>query len=468
MTDPGVSLRVPDDLRRILERTPELARAYLVGGCVRDALLGLPDIKDFDVEVFGVPGEVLANALARWGKVDLVGRSFGVLKLTTGDGHVYDFTLPRRDSKVRPGHRGFAVEVEPGLEPRAAAARRDYTVNALMWDPREERVLDFFGGARDLADRVLRHTTGAFAEDPLRVLRGVQLAGRFGLSAAPETVALARSIVATHAELAAERVRDEWLKWAARSTRPSAGLRFLRDSGWIAHYPEIADLEATPQDPGWHPEGDVWTHTLLAVDALAARDDWRARDEESRAAAMLAVLLHDCGKPLVTREEPRDGVVRIVSPGHEAAAEPRVAAFLGRLQAPQALRERVWPLVREHLVHMHGVTDRSVRRLARRLHPETIEGLALVIRADAAARPPRPGGDPPGLLEILAHAAALDLAARAPRPILLGRHLLARGLPAGPGIGTLLEEAFDAQLEGAFADLPGAERWLDARLPRPS
>uniref|UniRef100_A0A832MM75 Polynucleotide adenylyltransferase n=1 Tax=Eiseniibacteriota bacterium TaxID=2212470 RepID=A0A832MM75_UNCEI len=454
---------IPPDVARILERTPQLARAYLVGGWVRDALLGRP-LEDVDLEVFGVGEQELAAALSRWGRVDAVGRSFGVLKLTTGERRRVDVTLPRRDSKVRPGHRGFVVEVDPGLEPREAAARRDFTINAMMWDPRERRLLDFFGGRADLEARVLRHTSDAFAEDPLRVLRGMQLAGRFGLEAHPATLALARAIAPAHGELAGERVWGEWAKWAAHSVRPSAGLRLLRDSGWLAHYPELSDLEATPQDPAWHPEGDVWTHTCLALDALAARPDFAALPEADRVAYAFAVLLHDVGKPLVTREEERDGRRRIVSPGHEAAAEPRVASFLARIHAPAALRERVWPLVREHLVHLHGVSDRSVRRLARRLHPETIEGLARVIRADADGRPPRPGGDPDGLREILARAAALDVAARAPRPILRGRHLLARGLAPGPALGALLDEAFEAQLNGAFDDLAGAERWLAERL----
>jgi tRNA nucleotidyltransferase (CCA-adding enzyme) len=457
---------LPPGIADILERTPELARAYLVGGCVRDALLGRP-VENVDVEAYDVSEPALARALSRWGRVDTVGRSFGVLKLTTGDGQVVDFTLPRRDSKVRPGHRGFTVAVDPGLEPREAAERRDFTINAMMWDPRERRLLDFFGGRADLEARVLRHTSPAFVEDPLRVLRGVQFAGRFDLTAAPETAALARTMAGAHAELAGERIRDEWFKWAARSVRPSAGLRFLRDSGWIALYPEIADLESTPQDPEWHPEGDVWVHTGLALDALAARADFRGLPEPDRVVYALAVLLHDAGKPLVTREEPRDGRVRIVSPGHEAAAESRVASFLERLHAPVAVRERVWPLVREHLAHMHGVTDRSVRRLARRLAPETIAGLALVIRADADARPPRPGGDPDGLAAILARAAALELEDRAPRPLLLGRHLIARGIAPGPALGAILDEAFEAQLNGAFADPAGAERWLDARLAAP-
>src|SRR5688572_9040415 len=202
---------LPPDLSTVLRKTDELSRAYLVGGCVRDWLLGLPNT-DYDIEVFGIGYEDLAKVLSRWGKVDLVGRSFGVLKLTTRAEHTYDFSIPRRDSKTAPGHKGFEVKFDPDLTPRDAAARRDYTINSLMFDPREGKALDFFGGEADLRDRILRHTSAAFPEDPLRVLRGMQFAARFQLTAAQETTELARSIKHTYPELARERVREEWFK----------------------------------------------------------------------------------------------------------------------------------------------------------------------------------------------------------------------------------------------------------------
>src|SRR6266850_903243 len=173
---------VPRELVRILKETPELEQAFVVGGCVRDWLLGCP-IKDCDIEVFGLDYNRLSTALARWGKTDLVGRSFGVVKLTLPGGPTVDFTIPRRDSKVEPGHKGFAISFDPAITLEEAAARRDFTINALMYDPRHKEVLDFFGGQADLDNRILRHTSPAFVEDPLRVLRGMQLAARFDLRA---------------------------------------------------------------------------------------------------------------------------------------------------------------------------------------------------------------------------------------------------------------------------------------------
>ena len=450
---------IPESLAKILRETPALSRAYLVGGCVRDWLLGQPN-KDFDIEVFGIDEEQLIAALKPWGRTDLVGRSFGVIKLTTRAGETFDFSLPRRDSKIAPGHKGFSVIVDPEIAPRDAAARRDFTINALMFDPRSGEVLDFFGGKEDLRQRRLRHTGSAFVEDPLRVLRGMQFAGRFDLTAAPETIALCRSIKHTFGELAVERVREEWFKWAQKSTVPSRGLRFLVETGWVEHFPEIAALAGTPQDPEWHPEGDVFTHTGHCLDALVTLPPFQQADATMRVIYALAVLAHDFAKPATTREELRDGRLRIISPGHEAEGGPLTEKFLDRLAAPNAIRERVLPLVTNHLAHLQAITDRSVRRLAKRLEPATIDDLAVVITADQFGRPPRPRVPSENLLLLQQKAAELEVQASAPKPILLGRHLMELGMRPGPAFGQILHAAFDAQLEGTFLDLPKAWIWL--------
>lgn len=450
---------LPRRLRKILDETPELGRAYLVGGCVRDAVLGHAP-KDFDIEVFGVSYEELAQALRRWGRVDLVGRSFGVVKLTPAAGETFDFTIPRRDSKVSPGHKGFEVTLTPDVTPAEAAARRDFTINALMFDPRRGEVLDFVGGRDDLAAGILRHTSEAFGEDPLRVLRGMQFAGRFNLRAAPETISLSRGIRGHCAELAVERVREEWFKWAQKSVAPSAGLRFLEQSGWLEDFPELSALTSTPQDPEWHPEGNVFEHTLHCCDALVLQPTWATTDGESRIVQMLAVLLHDTGKPACTVAVERHGRTRILSPGHDEAGVAVAGRFLEHIGAPLAIRERVVPLIACHMAHLQEATERAVRRLAKRLDPETIESLCRVMTADASGRPPLPPGEPEVVRILRVKAAELQVADRAPKPILLGRHLLAAGLVPGPALGVILSAAFEAQLDGRFGDLPGARRWL--------
>jgi tRNA nucleotidyltransferase (CCA-adding enzyme) len=450
---------VPPELEQILRDTPELQRAYLVGGCVRNALAGLPPEKDFDVEVFGLDYEQLIAALSRWGRTDLVGRSFGVVKLSTRSGHDYDFTLPRKDSKIAPGHKGFDVEFDPAITLREAAARRDFTINSIMYDPRARVMLDFFGGQADLQGRILRHTSAAFCEDPLRVLRGMQFAGRFELRAAPETVELSRRMKGSFGELAVERVREEWFKWAQRSRLPSAGLRFLLETEWIDHFPEIKSLIGTPQEPEWHPEGDVFTHTCHCCDALARLSAWREADAESKVVYMLAILAHDFGKPTTTHRAVKDGRERIVSPGHEAAGMEPARVFLERMRAPLIIGQRVVPLVQNHLFHLETITDRAIRRLARRLAPESIEGLCLVMTADSMGRPPRPAEVPENVKTLLERAHELEVRKKPPPPILQGRHLLPLGVPPGPGLGSILDKAYEAQLEGVFGDLDGALKW---------
>jgi tRNA nucleotidyltransferase (CCA-adding enzyme) len=454
---------MPPELERILRQTPELRRSYLVGGCVRDVLLGRALGRDFDIEVFGLDYEPLRRALERWGKTDLVGRSFGVVKLTTGSGLQFDFTVPRKDSKVAPGHKGFDVEFDPAISPREAAARRDFTINALMFDPRDGQVLDFFGGREDLRQGLLRHIGPAFVEDPLRVWRGLQFAGRFNLRAAPETVALARQIKQTHRELAVERVREEWFKWAQQGGRPSMGLRFLVETEWVDHWPEIKAMIGVPQEPEWHPEGDVFTHTCHVCDALANLPAWQATDEISRRVYMLAALAHDFGKPGTTHTALKDGVSRIISPGHDESGAELARAFLERLQAPASVAARVVPLVRNHLFHLDTMTDRAVRRLARRLEPETIEGLCLVTTADSMGRPPRPAVEPENVKLLLARSRELNVRTQPPPPLLMGRHLIEAGLPAGNNFAPILHQAYEAQLEGTFHDLRGACAWLAGR-----
>lgn len=456
-----LQLELPPALAELLATVPELSQAYVVGGGVRDAVLGQV-AKDLDLEVFGTDYDQLGRALARFGATDLVGRAFGVIRLTLASGEVVDFSLPRRDSKVGAGHRGFAVAPDPTLSPREAASRRDFTVNALMYDPRRRVVADHFGGLADLRAGVLRHVGPAFSEDPLRVLRGMQFAARFELRAAPETVALCKSIASSHRELPLERVREEWFKWASLARRPSLGLAFLRDTGWLEHYPELSAMVGVEQDAEWHPEGDVWVHTLHALDALVTLPEWHAAEPARRLVWTFAVLLHDAGKPSCTRREPREGRVRIVSPGHDVAGGPLAAAFLERIGAPQGIAPRVLPLVAEHMAHLQAATDRSVRRLSVRLKPETVQSLAVVITADHSGRPPRPAGAPDALVSLLERAEKLAVSAAAPRHVLSGWHLIEAGLEEGPELGQIVRAAYEAQLDGTFAQLADALRWLYA------
>ena len=456
-------MNLPRELASLLSEVPALSRAYLVGGCVRDALLDIVH-QDLDLEVYGVGYETLARGLRKHGRVDLVGKSFGVIKFSSRSGSQWDFSLPRRDSKKSTGHTGFQVEFDPDINPREAASRRDFTINALMFDPRTGEYLDFFGGREDLKKHMLRHTSPAFVEDPLRVLRGMQFAARFDLTPAPETLELCRSIAGTFSELAVERVGMEWFKWAATSRRPSAGLQFLKATGWLKHFTEIAALDGTPQDPDWHPEGDVFTHTCHCCDALVGLPEWQTAEVGTRQVLMFAVLAHDFAKPQTTHQAERDGRMRIVSPGHEEQGGPLAESFLTRIGAPNEIKERVPPLVKHHLAHLQMASDRSVRRLANALKPATIEELCVVMIADQFGRPPKPRVEHAGVAGLRVRAEALRLRDAAPKPLLQGRHLIACGMKPGAEFGTLLSEAFEAQLEGTFTNLEGALKWLERRI----
>jgi tRNA nucleotidyltransferase (CCA-adding enzyme) len=388
---------------------------------------------------------------------------------SAASGADYDFSLPRRESKTGAGHRGFAVAPDPSLGDAEAAARRDFTVNAISYDPFSGAMIDPCGGQADLRARVLRHTSPAFVEDPLRVLRGFQFAARFDFALAPETVALCRSIADSYAELPVERVWGEWNKWAEKSTVPSRGLAVLEETGWLRHFSEIAAMRGTPQEPEWHPEGDVFTHTQLCLDALARIEAWRSSDPGRRRLLMLAVLAHDFGKPSTTERAERRGALRWISPGHEAAGGPIAEAFLRRIGAPLELAAPVAALVVHHLAHHHGqageFSDSQIRRLARKLSPATIDDLALVMTADSRGRPQKNSPETIALIAQLASRShELEVRNAAPKPIMLGRHLVALGRKPGPEFSVVLAAAFEAQLDGAFRDEEGGLEWLRRHL----
>ena len=480
-------------------------RAVVVGGWVRDHLLGVHS-KDVDVEVFGLDVAQLESLLAGFGKVHAVGRAFGVFRV--GDVDV-DFSLPRRDSKRGPGHRGFDVAPDPWLDFEQAARRRDLTVNSIGIDPLTAEVLDPHGGRGDLERRVLRATDPArFPEDPLRGLRVAQLAARLEMAPDDELIALCR--VLDLGELSGERVFEEFRKLLLRAARPSLGFKVLEGTGLLRFFPELDALRGVPQDPEWHPEGDVWTHTLMVLDVAASLrgegadvpghatrpvaapprhgsagkpasshdDDTGKDDPESAPAAaslhgragedialMLGALCHDLGKPTTT------ALIggRIRSRGHDVEGVAPTRALLARMRAPGALTDRVAALVEHHLAPAlfigNGAAAKGYRRLARKLERAGagIELLVRVARADHLGRTTADAlagrfdaGD-----AFLTAARAHSVEHAAPRDVVLGRHLIARGLEPGPGFAPILERCRDVQDETGWTD-PG--RILDRAL----
>jgi tRNA nucleotidyltransferase (CCA-adding enzyme) len=440
---------LPPGLRRLLEAIRSAGgRPRIVGGAVRDWLRGSP-LHDFDVEVFSLPAPLLEGVLRAHGRVDAVGQAFTVYKVTGLEGadDAVDVALPRRDSKVGPGHRGILARGDPDLDPQEAARRRDFTMNALLLDPFTGEIQDFFGGERDLASGVLRAVDPAtFPEDPLRALRAVQFAARFGLEVEPGTARLCAAMPV--AELPPERVFGEMEKLLLGAARPSAGLRLLKAWGLLpAVAPELVPLEATPQDPVWHPEGDVFTHTLLAVDQGPPL--LSGLDRPRKLAVMLGILCHDLGKATTTRFE--EG--RIRSRGHEEAGVAPTLSLLDRWSVHTLegydLRGQVLGLVQNHLKpgqlydDRDRVGDGAIRRLARKCEPALLYRVA---RADCLGRA---GDFPPVAMEwFLERVRALEVTERPPEPLLRGRDVLALGLPPGPAVGAVLRAVYELQLDG--------------------
>ena len=432
-------------------------RALLVGGCVRDALMGAQP-KDWDVEVYQLDAVRLRQILDQFGPVNVVGESFTVYKL----GQDLDVSMPRRERKAGLGHKGFVIDGDPSMSVAEATRRRDFTINAILQDPLTGEVLDPYNGQRDIEQRVLRAvSTETFAEDSLRVLRAAQFAARFEFDIDPETVELCRSIDLS--DLPAERIWGEMEKLLLRAPRPSVGLEWLRKLGAVEKlFPEIQSLIGVPQDPEWHPEGDVFVHTQLVIDR--ARELIDELSYPRQVTVMLAALAHDFGKPATT--EFLDGRWR--SRGHEEAGVPPAESFLDRVNVHTIdgynVRAQVIALVREHLKpgefykKRDEVGDGAFRRLARRCEPDLLYRVA---KADSlgrnAAWVPREKWYGAEAQEwFIQRTRELQVEQRAPDPLLLGRHLLELGVQPGPQMGEITRAVYEMQLDGRVRNLDEA------------
>jgi tRNA nucleotidyltransferase (CCA-adding enzyme) len=438
-------------------------QALLVGGWVRDHLRGLPEKIDYDLEVYGVEAEPLRVLLARHGGLNVVGEAFRVFKLrlpTPGEetsAIIVDVSLPRRESRTGKGHRGFSVTGDPSMSFIEASSRRDFTINAIMFDPLTEEIIDPHNGRRDIEQRIIRAVDReTFVDDSLRVLRAMQFASRFDFRIDIETVELCRSIDLK--DLPAERIWWEVEKWLL-SNRPSIGLHEARSLGVVdALWPEIRALSDCPQDPDWHPEGDVFIHTGMVLDA--ARQLINDLPRPKQIAVMLGALCHDFGKPAATRIESG----RVKASGHDEIGVPIADAFLERLNVNSFdgydVRKQTLALVAHHLLPLRYYRNRddasisgdgAFRRLA--LHVE-MDLLYRVARADCLGRT----GDPVPLAEewFQERVRALGIEERAPEPLLMGRHAIDLGLKPGPEIGELTRAVYEMQLDGAVTSLDEA------------
>ena len=410
-------------------------RAYYVGGFVRDRLLGRENT-DVDIEVHGLTPQQLEEILDGLGGRLEMGASFGIYGLK---GYGLDIAMPRRERAIGRGHRDFDVTVDPFLGTEQAARRRDFTINALMEDVLTGRVLDHFRGLRDLRRGVLRHVDDrTFPEDPLRVLRGAQFAARFGFTAAPETIALCRGIDLS--ALPPERVEGELRKALLQAERPSLFFETLRDMGQLSHwFPEVEALIGVPQEPRFHREGDVWTHTMLVLDHAAAL---RSRAQQPFP-FMLAALCHDLGKPAAT-EYVRG---RIHAYDHESAGVPLADALVRRIVGEKAAAAYVRNMVQLHMkpnaMALSGASVKSTNRLLdAAIEPGDLILLALADHRGSRCDPPRPDPEP-----FLRQRLEIYRAAMA-RPMVTGSDLISAGLTPDRDFSQLLAYARKLHLAG--------------------
>jgi tRNA nucleotidyltransferase (CCA-adding enzyme) len=451
-------IELPDKVSSLARAIHEAGgRALLVGGCVRDALMGAQP-KDWDLEVYNLESARLRELLDQFGPVNVVGEAFTVYKL----GPHLDVSIPRRERKTGRGHKGFVIEGDPSMSVDEATRRRDFTINAILQDPLTGELIDPYHGRRDIDQRILRTVSvETFSEDSLRVLRAAQFAARFQFDIDAETVALCREIDLT--DLPAERIWGELEKLLLRAAQPSIGLEWLRKLGAIEQiFPEIQSLIDVPQDREWHPEGDVFVHTKLVIDR--ARELIDDLSYPRKVTVMLAALAHDFGKPATT--EFIDG--RLRSRGHEEAGVPPAESFLSRINIHTIdgynVREQVIALVREHLKpgefykKRDEVGEGAFRRLARRCEPDLLYRVA---RADSLGRNaewvPREQWYGAEAQEwFIERSRELQVEQRPPDPILLGRHLIELGVEPGPQMGEITRVVYEMQLDGRVRTLDDA------------
>jgi tRNA nucleotidyltransferase (CCA-adding enzyme) len=471
-----LNLTVPGAVRLLVNRVAQAGgKALLVGGAVIDVAEGR-EPKDWDLEVFGLDFAQLETLFADHDP-KTVGQSFGVLKLAV-DGLDVDINVPRTDNKVGVGHTGFEVELDPTMTVAEAALRRDFTINAMALDLATNELHDPFGGLDDLDAGVLRVTDPTlFVEDPLRALRAMQLLARKAKTVDPATMMLIRGMVDSFPELAKERVHEEFRKLLLKADRPSVGFEFLRESGWIKTFTELEALIGCPQRPEWHPEGDVWVHSLLAADAMA--EVRHLVPEHQREAFAFAVPLHDIGKPSTTitpeMMEARDPRVKVAAEnagrpvedmlltahGHDQAGMDPAESLLRRMTNSVKLIKLVRGIVGMHMQPWNLRSGNAKKGGYARLHRKMqaaggdLELIGRMCQCDSCATGAdwktrslasgSPNWEHESSNRVFDFVEEFAKDDSATEPLVLGRDLIGAGMKPGPEFGKLLKLALDIQ-----------------------
>lgn len=413
----------------------EGGRAYYVGGFVRDRLLG-KDNKDIDIEIHGVTPAALENILDNLGKRTEMGKDFGIYGLK---GYDVDIAMPRKEEAIGRGHKDFTVFVDPFLGTEKAARRRDFTMNALMQDVLTGEVIDHFGGVEDLRKGILRHVNAAtFVEDPLRVLRAGQFAARFNFVVAQETVELCKTMDLT--ALARERIMGELEKALLKAEHPSVFFVEMKKMEQLdTWFPEVKHLIGVMQNERYHPEGDVWNHTMLVLDEAAKLKKYA----ENPLGFMLAALTHDFGKVLTTTIE--NGRIRSI--GHETEGLLMIRAFIRRVTSENKLLKYVLNMDELHMLPYRLASQNAGKKSTNRMfdHSMDPQGLIYLARADRLGRTDavRDLEAEQFLEERLEYFRKIMA-----RPYVMGADLVAAGLKPGPEFSEILAYAHKLRLAG--------------------
>lgn len=459
---------------RFAEHMQELGgRALVVGGFARDMTMSIASgeshiSKDIDIEVYKIEPEHLKEILRQYGEINLVGQAFEVIKLTNPEtGNALDFSIPRRDSKVGKGHKGFEITGDPNMSIVEAARRRDFTVNALALDPLTGELHDYFDGVADAECRILRATDEKlFGDDSLRALRAMQFAARFDMEIDEQTAQLCKNFDLT--DLPNERIGEEWEKLLTKAKKPSIGLELAKELGIIEKlHPELAALDQTEQEADWHPEGNVWNHTLLCVDAAARIVRQEELEDEDKIIVMLGALCHDLGKATTTEKMLKKGVMRVTAHGHDVAGVEPTHSLLKKMNIKKDIIHKVASIVRNHMYHVSNPepNEKQIRKLSLRLQPASIRLWDLVSRSDSNGRG-EPFQERTSSYAIFEKAIELEVHKKPPENLVFGRDLLALniGFEPGPKLGQTLRVLYEAQLGGEFDTAEGGLEYLQENL----
>lgn len=467
-----LNINLPKQLKIILKSLKtDGFLPLLVGGCVRDSILGI-EPKDIDVEVIGCTIDELEVKLSHFGKIDLIGKAFGIIKFKTEEIEV-DFSVPRKENKIGIGHKSFSVSLNK-MTPKEAAERRDFTFNSLAFDPFKNEILDFFGGVKDINSKLIRHTSNKFKEDSLRILRAMQFQSRFGFSIDKETKSEMKSMSDEIKNLPIERISEEFMKWAIKGNHPELIFDFIKDAKLEWFLPELDILNSIEQDHIHHGEGNAAIHTQLCLKQIISICERENITGEDKAVLVFAVLLHDIGKATTTENiwvEKHNREV-ITSRNHEVVGANMAINLLQRIGIKHDLIVRIFPLVENHLAHIslfHIDNEKGKKsallKLSRKLTPSNLNDLLLIIEADHFGRKLIDIDEEHKFFEsrknhILEIAGSLNVVTKENSNILMGRHLIEMGMIPGILFGHILRTAQDAQDNLEFTNVEEAKEWV--------